>query len=88
MKNLSALLFVFILVSICGSAEGRGGGGGKSGGGSNKGSRPVNVHGYNKKDGTHVDPHRRTAPDRKKDNNWSQKGNTNPDTSKEGTKSN
>lgn len=42
--------------------------------------------GYVKKDGTYVTPHRATNPDGKKSNNWSQKGNVNPYTGKEGTK--
>ena len=44
------------------------------------------VRGYTKKDGTYVPPHRSTDPDGSKSNNWSQKGNINPYTGKEGTK--
>lgn len=44
------------------------------------------VRGYTKKDGTYVAPHRSTNPDSSKSNNWSQKGNTNPYTGKDGTK--
>ena len=44
------------------------------------------VRGYTKKDGTYVPPSRATNPDHSKSNNWSQKGNTNPYTGKEGTK--
>lgn len=44
------------------------------------------VRGYTKKDGTYVPPHRSKDPDKSKSNNWSQKGNTNPYTGKEGTK--
>lgn len=47
---------------------------------------PVHVNGYEKKDGTYVEPHERTAPNRTKDDNWSTKGNENPNTGKEGTK--
>jgi len=45
------------------------------------------VRGYTRKDGTYVAPHRRTDSDGSKSNNWSTKGNTNPDTGKDGTKS-
>jgi hypothetical protein len=44
------------------------------------------VRGYTKKDGTRVQPHRATNPDKSKANNYSSKGNTNPNTGKEGTK--
>lgn len=44
------------------------------------------VKGYTKKDGTQVVQHRQTNPDATKDNNWSTKGNVNPDTGKAGTK--
>lgn len=46
----------------------------------------THVRGYTKKNGTYVAPHRRTKPDKSKSNNWSSKGNTNPDTEKAGTK--
>ena len=46
----------------------------------------VKVNGYTKKNGTYVAPHYRTAPDSKKSNNWSTKGNVNPITGKKGTK--
>lgn len=44
------------------------------------------VNAYTKKDGTHVAAHDRSTKDDAKDNNWSTKGNTNPDTGKAGTK--
>lgn len=46
----------------------------------------VKVRGYTKKNGTYVKPHYRTAPDKKKSNNWSSKGNVNPYTGKKGYK--
>jgi len=62
-------------------------------GGSHKsspgGAHPGGAHGvkgYTKMDGTKVAPHRATNPDGTKRNNWSSKGNTNPDTGKSGTK--
>jgi len=46
------------------------------------------VRGHVTKNGTYVQPHRATNADGTKSNNWSQKGNVNPYTGKEGTKSN
>lgn len=45
------------------------------------------VRGHTTRRGTYVGPHHRTNPDRSKSNNWSTKGNFNPYTGKEGTKS-
>ena len=42
---------------------------------------------YTKKDGTHVASSRATNPDKTKRNNYSSKGNSNPSSGKEGTKS-
>lgn len=53
---------------------------------SSKSSGSVSVRGYYRKDGTYVRPHQRSAPDSSTSNNWSTKGNTNPYTGKEGTK--
>lgn len=44
------------------------------------------VRGYTKRDGTVVQPHRRTTPNKTERDNWSSKPNTNPDTGKRGTK--
>lgn len=44
------------------------------------------VRGHVTKQGTYVPPHRATNADSTKANNWSQKGNVNPYTGKEGTK--
>ncbi|SET61592.1 hypothetical protein SAMN03159358_2194 [Paenibacillus sp. NFR01] len=49
-------------------------------------SAKVYVHGYTKKNGTHVAPHYRSNPDHSFKNNWSTKGNTNPITGKKGYK--
>ena len=43
------------------------------------------VNGYYRKDGTYVEPHRRTNPDNNVNNNWSTQGNVNPYTGKSGT---
>lgn len=50
-------------------------------------SAEVEVRGYFRKDGTYVPAHRRTAPDRSVDNNWTTVGSINPYTGKPGTKS-
>ena len=44
------------------------------------------VEGYKKKDGTVVAPHDRTAPNGTQKDNWSAKGNVNPETGKKGSK--
>jgi len=48
-------------------------------------SSQATVKGYTKKDGTYVAPHKRSAPDKSFQNNWSTKGNVNPTTGKDGT---
>ncbi|OEZ54856.1 MULTISPECIES: hypothetical protein [unclassified Duganella] len=52
------------------------------------GAKPQHTHvgGYTKKDGTQVAAHDRSTKDGTKDNNWSTKGNVNPETGKAGTK--
>ena len=44
------------------------------------------VKGHVKKDGTYVQPHRATNPNNTQRDNWSSKPNSNPYTSKPGTK--
>ena len=44
------------------------------------------VQGHTNKNGTYVAPHRQTNPNNTKHDNWSSKGNVNPDTGKQGTK--
>lgn len=44
------------------------------------------VSGHVTKNGTYVAPHRQTNPNDTKHDNWSSKGNVNPDTGKAGTK--
>ena len=55
---------------------------------SGNGTKTARTHvgGYVKKDGTYIAPHDRSTVDRMKNNNWSTKGNTNPETGKAGTK--
>lgn len=42
------------------------------------------VRGYNKENGTYVEPHRRSSPDSNPYNNYSTQGNTNPYNGKQG----
>lgn len=61
----------------------------KSGSGSYKShgsSSTTNVHGYTKKNGTYVAPHKRTSPNGTQRDNWTSKPNQNPYTGKDGTK--
>ena len=44
------------------------------------------VRGYYRKDGTYVQPHYRSSPDKSYNNNWSTKPNVNPYTGKRGTR--
>ena len=46
----------------------------------------TNVKSYVKKDGTYVSAHQRTAPNVTRNDNWSTRGNVNPNTGKAGTK--
>ena len=45
----------------------------------------VYVQGYQRSDGTYVQPHHRSDPDGDVSNNWSTKGNQNPYTGQAGT---
>ena len=47
-------------------------------------SADIYVHGYNRSDGTHVNPYHRSDPDGNANNNWSHSGNTNPYTGQRG----
>lgn len=49
-------------------------------------ARSVRVKGHYRKNGSYVQPHKRSSPDYSKSNNWSSKGNYNPYTGKAGTK--
>lgn len=42
------------------------------------------VRGYTKKDGTYVEPHRRSSPNSRRDDNYSSQGNQNPYTGQRG----
>ena len=56
--------------------------------GTGTGSKSASTHvrSYTKKDGTHVEAHRRSTPDKSFENNWSTKPNSNPYTGKSGTR--
>jgi hypothetical protein len=43
------------------------------------------VRGHYRKDGTYVEPHYRSSPDKSHNNNWSVSPNVNPYTGKQGT---
>ena len=45
------------------------------------------VRGYYRKDGTYVQPHYKSSPDRSYNNNWSVSPNVNPYTGRRGTRS-
>jgi hypothetical protein len=92
-------LFVsLVLLTSPADAKGRGGGHGSRGGHSSSGHSSLGhvgtgskvsherVSGYTKKNGTHVTTYKRSTRDGTKNNNWSTKGNRNPDTGKMGTK--
>ncbi len=86
MKNVNALavsvltaLAISVPVTACAKGS-RGGSHSKSASGSHS------VKGHTKKNGTYVPAHRQTNPDGSKRNNYSSKGNINPNTGKEGTK--
>ena len=69
-KILSALLVISILIIFAGSAF----------------ARDTRVKGYYRNNGTYVQPHYRTSPDRNIWNNYSTKGNINPYTGNKGYK--
>jgi len=69
---------LILLISTAGTSDAFARGGGSSGSHS--------VRGYTTKNGTYVAPHRQTNPNGTRTDNWSTKGNVNPDTGKLGTK--
>ncbi len=98
MKKILVLM-LSIAATLPAFARGGGHGGGHSGGHSSgathsshaatgTGSKAAHEHvsGYTKKDGTRVAAHDRSTKDDTKANNWSTKGNVNPETGKAGTK--
>lgn len=80
MKKIVAIIFMM----LAGSAFSKGGNHTSFSTGAK--SEHTHVNGYTKKDGTHVAGYDRSTADSTKNNNWSTKGNTNPETGKPGTK--
>lgn len=87
MKTLLVLLSLLFAVAPS-FARGGGHGGSRGHASSSKASKGDRVHvrGYMKKNGTHVAPHVRSRPNKTKADNYSTKGNVNPETGKPGTK--
>lgn len=82
MNRLSASLLALTIFVVPSSAiaHGRHSGGARSSGG------VEHVRGYTTKNGTHVAGYDRTKANGTKADNWSTKGNVNPETGKPGTK--
>lgn len=80
-----------VLVAACAlsmgaAAKGGGHSGGSHSGGGRVSSSSHSVRGHVTKNGTYVAPSRATNPNGRRSDNYSQKGNVNPYTGKEGTK--
>ncbi len=89
MKFLLLLVFAAALVIASNDSDAKPSGG-KGGGSKSHASRahtgsPMSVRGHVTKRGSYVQPHKRSAPDKSKSNNYSTKGNVNPYTGKPGT---
>ena len=85
MRFLIAVFTILLLLPTFSLAKGsRGGGSSRSSGGSHSGH--VAVRSHTRKTGTQVSPHHRSGPNRTQSDNWSTRGNVNPDTGKPGTK--
>jgi hypothetical protein len=85
LTNFSIILAVCLGLAIP-SEAGRRGGSKRSSGYGYTSSSSLKVKGYTKKNGTYVQPHRRTSSNSSTNDNWSTKGNFNPYTGKKGTK--
>ena len=88
MHYAKAALTALALVATCATAVARGGGSHSSHSSSHK-AAPGGTHhvaGHTTKEGKYVQGHRQTNPNDSKRDNWSSKGNVNPDTGKKGTK--
>jgi hypothetical protein len=95
---VGALFASLVLLISPVDAKGHGGGHGSRGGHASTGHSSTShvgtgskasherVSGYTKKNGTHVAAYKRSTRDGTKNNNWSTKGNRNPDTGKMWTK--
>jgi len=70
MRKMMSLLIIALLLAFSATAF----------------AKDVYVKGYTRKDGTYVQPHYRSAPDKTPLNNYSTRGNTNPHTGQPGYK--
>jgi hypothetical protein len=87
--KMKTLLFVLaVAVSLPAAAAGGHGGHRGHAAATGTGAKAAHEHvsGYTRKDGKHVAGHDRSTKDSTKTNNWSTKGNKNPETGKAGTK--
>jgi hypothetical protein len=96
-KGFAIGLIVIGLGGFAAAGHGHSGGGGHSSSshssrshtassGTGASSSAHSVRGYSTKRGTNVAPHRQSNADSTQRNNWSTKGNTNPDTGRAGRK--
>ena len=82
--KLIAILYCSICIFAVNSVEAKGGGshGGSRGVGTGSKTSSTSVRGHITKNGTYVQPHSRTTPDKNKSNNYTASGNYNPNTGK------
>lgn len=85
MKTQISLIVLTSLISLSIFARSGGGHHGSYHSGHSR-SGTTHVSGYTKRNGTHVEPHRRTRANGTTKDNWSHRGNVNPDTGEVGTK--
>ncbi|VVD83064.1 hypothetical protein PIN31009_01228 [Pandoraea iniqua] len=91
---MKRIILGVVLASVSMAVFARGGGGGGHSHSGSHSSSPgtganmssSHVSGYTRQNGTHVNSHERSSPDGKFNNNWTTKGNTNPYTHQEGTR--
>jgi len=95
MKRAFQVVSLVLVLGFSGIASAKGSGGGRSHGGGHSSkaatgtgssSSRTHVSSYTSRNGKYVAGHDRSSKDHTKSNNWSTKGNVNPDTGKRGTK--
>lgn len=77
---------IILLIALCVLSMGAAAKSGGHSGGSHSNGSNHSVRGHVTKKGVYVKPHHATNPNKTKRDNYSQKGNVNPYTGKEGTK--
>lgn len=82
----TTMKIIMIFIATCAISMGAIAKGGGHSGGGQVNSSSHSVRGHTTKNGTYVAPSRATNPNDTKQDNYSQKGNVNPSTGKEGTK--